>query len=89
MSSPSRPPKRPSRDLSLKPPESWILEGFTNQADENVEPGDVMTDITVDVASQQIVAAITRSSAERLGLAQGQPVTVFKATEIILGGYEA
>jgi hypothetical protein len=28
---------------------SWILEGFTNQADENVEPGDVMTDITVEV----------------------------------------
>jgi len=32
------------------------------------------------------VAAITRSSAERLRLAQGQPVVVFiKATEVILG----
>jgi hypothetical protein len=39
-----------------------------------------------DVAGREIVAAITRSSAERLGLAQGQPVTVFiKATEVILG----
>jgi len=36
------------------------------------------------------VAVITRSSAERLGLAQGQPVTVFiKATEVILGVDEA
>jgi molybdopterin-binding protein len=52
----------------------------------NVELGAVMAEVTVDVAGQEIVAAITRSSAERLGLAQGQPVTVFiKATEVILG----
>jgi molybdopterin-binding protein len=45
-----------------------------------------MAEVTVDVASQDIVAAITRSSAESLGLAQGRPVTVFiKATEVILG----
>jgi molybdopterin-binding protein len=52
----------------------------------NVELGAVMAEVTVDVAGQEVVAAITRSSAERLGLAQGQPVTVFiKATEVILG----
>jgi molybdopterin-binding protein len=51
-----------------------------------VELGAVMAEVTVDVAGQEIVAAITRSSAERLGLARGRPVTVFiKATEVILG----
>ncbi|MFL6189359.1 MAG: molybdopterin-binding protein [Actinomycetes bacterium] len=52
----------------------------------SVELGAVMAEVTVDVAGQQIVSAITRASAERLGLAEGQPVTVFiKATEVILG----
>ena len=52
----------------------------------SVELGTVMAEVTVDVAGQQIVSAITRASAERLGLAEGQPVTVFiKATEVILG----
>jgi molybdopterin-binding protein len=51
-----------------------------------VELGAVMAEITVDVNGQPIVSAITRASAERLGLAEGQPVTVFiKATEVILG----
>jgi molybdopterin-binding protein len=48
----------------------------------NVELGAVMAEVTWDVAGQDIVAAIIRSSAERLGLAEGRPVTVFiKATE--------
>jgi len=52
----------------------------------NVELGAVMAEITVDVNGQQIVSAITRTSAERLGLAEGQPVTVFiKATEVLIG----
>ena len=52
----------------------------------NVELGAVMAEVTVDVDGQQIVSAITRASAERLGLAAGQPVTVFiKATEVMLG----
>ena len=56
----------------------------------NVELGAVMAEVTVDVDGQEIVAAITRSSAERLGLAEGRPVTVFiKATEVILGVDEA
>ena len=56
----------------------------------NVELGTVMAEVTVDVNGQQIVSAITRASAERLGLAEGQPVTVFiKATEVLLGVDEA
>ena len=55
-----------------------------------VELGAVMAEITVDVNGQQLVSAITRASAERLGLAQGQRVTVFiKATEVLLGVEEA
>ena len=51
-----------------------------------VELGAVMAEVTVDVNGQQIVSAITRSSAERLNLAEGQPVTVIiKATEVLLG----
>jgi molybdate transport system regulatory protein len=56
----------------------------------SVEFGAVMAEVTVDVDGQQIVSAITRSSAERLGLAEGKPVTVFvKATEVMLGVDEA
>jgi molybdopterin-binding protein len=52
----------------------------------NVELGAVMAEVTVDVNGQPIVSVITRASAERLGLAEGQPVTVFiKATEVLLG----
>jgi molybdopterin-binding protein len=56
----------------------------------SVELGAVMAEVTVDVDGQQIVSAITRSSAERLGLVEGKPVTVFvKATEVMLGVDEA
>jgi molybdopterin-binding protein len=52
----------------------------------SVELGAVMAEVTVDVGGQQIVSVITRASAERLGLAEGRPVTVFiKATEVLLG----
>ena len=52
----------------------------------SVELGAVMAEVVVDVDGQQIVSALTRSSAERLGLAEGRQVTVFiKATEVLLG----
>jgi molybdate transport system regulatory protein len=52
----------------------------------SVDLGAVITEVVVDVDGQQIVSAITRSSAERLGLAEGRQVTVFiKATEVMLG----
>jgi molybdopterin-binding protein len=52
----------------------------------SVELGAVMAEVTVDVNGQEIVSAITRTSAEHLGLAEGQAVTVIvKATEVMLG----
>ena len=52
----------------------------------DVKLGTIMSEITVDVAGQTIVAAITRGSAENLELAPGDDVTVLiKATEVMLG----
>ena len=51
-----------------------------------VSLGGIMAEVTVDIGGQQIVAAITRGSAEELGLAEGDAVTVLiKATEVMLG----
>ena len=48
--------------------------------------GTVMAEAVVDVGGQELVAAITRESAERLGLAAGDEVTVLiKATEVMIG----
>jgi molybdopterin-binding protein len=47
--------------------------------------GTVMSEVTVDVGGQQVVAAITRSSAESLDLNPGDDVTVvIKATEVMI-----
>jgi molybdopterin-binding protein len=47
--------------------------------------GTVMSEVTVDVGGQELVAAITRGSAESLGLEEGDDVTVvIKATEVML-----
>lgn len=44
-----------------------------------------MAEVTVDVGGQDVVAAITRGSAERLGLSEGAEITVvIKATEVML-----
>jgi molybdopterin-binding protein len=52
----------------------------------DVKLGTIMSEITVDVGGQTIVAAITRGSAEQLELAAGDDVTVLiKATEVMLG----
>lgn len=52
----------------------------------DVKLGTIMSEITVDVGGQTIVAAITRGSAEQLALAPGDDVTVLiKATEVMLG----
>jgi molybdopterin-binding protein len=48
--------------------------------------GTVMAEVVVDVGGQQVVAAITRRSAEALGLKTGDAVTVLiKATEVMIG----
>ena len=47
--------------------------------------GAVMAEVVVDVNGMEIVAAITKSSAEALGLKQGETVTaVIKATEVMI-----
>lgn len=47
--------------------------------------GSVMAEVVVEVAGGEIVSAITRASAEGLGLAAGDQVTVvIKATEVML-----
>ena len=52
----------------------------------SVTLGGIMAEVTVDVAGQTVVAAITRGSAEELELAEGDDVTVLiKATEVMLG----
>jgi molybdopterin-binding protein len=51
----------------------------------SVNLGAVMAEVVVDVGGQEIVAAITKSSAEELGLAEGSEVTVLiKATEVMI-----
>jgi molybdopterin-binding protein len=51
-----------------------------------VKLGTIMSEITVDVGGQTVVAAITRGSVEALELAVGDNVTVLiKATEVMLG----
>jgi molybdopterin-binding protein len=52
---------------------------------KSVRPGTIMAEVVVDVGGQELVAVITRSSAERLGLAAGQSVAVvIKATEVMI-----
>ncbi len=59
-----------------------------NQLDatvKDVKLGTIMAEVTVDVGGQDVVAAITRGSAERLGLAEGDEIlVVVKATEVML-----
>jgi molybdopterin-binding protein len=59
-----------------------------NQLDatvKDVRVGTIMAEVTVEVGGQEVVAAITRGSVERLGLNQGDEVTVvIKATEVML-----
>jgi len=53
---------------------------------KSVTLGGIMAEVVVDVAGQEIVAAITRGSVERLGLQEGDPIiVVVKATEVMLG----
>ena len=76
------PATHPTREDSMQLSARNQLSGTVR----GVELGAVMAEVTVDVNGQEIVSAITRSSAERLGLAEGRPVTVIiKATEVLLG----
>ena len=52
---------------------------------KSVKLGTIMADVVVDVGGNEIVSAITRGSAEGLGLSEGTAVTVIiKATEVLV-----
>lgn len=51
----------------------------------SIKAGTIMALVAVDVGGQEVVAAITADSVERLGLKEGDGVTVIiKATEVML-----
>ena len=53
---------------------------------DSVSLGTVMAEVIVDVGDVKIVAAITKASAERLGLRAGKTVTtIVKATDVMIG----
>ncbi len=52
---------------------------------KSVKLGEVAAEVVADVGGQELVAEITRASAETLGLAQGTPVTlVIKASDVMV-----
>jgi molybdopterin-binding protein len=52
---------------------------------KSIETGAVMAEVVVDVGGQEMVAAITVTSTERLGLAVGDTVTVVvKSTDVMI-----
>ena len=51
----------------------------------SLELGAIMSEVVVDVGGQEIVAAITRGSAERLGLQEGsEAIVIIKATDVMV-----
>jgi molybdopterin-binding protein len=52
---------------------------------KSVKLGNIMAEVVIEAGNQEIVSAITRSSAEALALAAGDDVVaIIKATEVIL-----
>ncbi len=52
---------------------------------KSIETGAVMAEVVVDVGGQEMVAAITVTSTERLGLAVDDTVTVIvKSTDVMI-----
>jgi molybdopterin-binding protein len=53
---------------------------------KSVKLGNVMAEVVVTVGNLEIVSAITRGSAESMGLKVGDKVTaVIKSTEVLIG----
>jgi molybdopterin-binding protein len=53
---------------------------------KSVSIGAVMAEVVVDVNGIDVVAAITKDSAERLGLASGMSaIAIIKATDVMIG----
>ena len=52
---------------------------------QSVRLGTIMAEVVVDVSGQEVVSVITRSSAERLGLQEGENVLlIVKATDVMV-----
>lgn len=52
---------------------------------KDIKLGTVMGEVVVDAGGYEVVAAITRSSIEELGLKAGDPVTaLIKATSVMI-----
>lgn len=53
---------------------------------KSIKLGQVMAEVVLDISGQEMVAAITRSSVEKLGLKEGDDaVAIIKATEVMIG----
>jgi molybdopterin-binding protein len=51
----------------------------------SVRLGTVMSEVVLDIGGQEVVAAITRSSVERMGLQEGsEAIAVVKATDVMV-----
>jgi molybdopterin-binding protein len=51
----------------------------------SVRLGAVMSEVVLDIGGQEIVAAITRSSVERMDLREGsEAIAVIKATDVMV-----
>ena len=52
---------------------------------KTVSLGSIMAEVVVEVSGQEVVAEITKSSAQKLGLKTGDAVTVvIKSTDVML-----
>jgi molybdopterin-binding protein len=52
---------------------------------KEIKLGNVMAEVVVSVGSVEVVAAITRGSADRLGLKPGDTVTaIIKSTDVMI-----
>jgi molybdopterin-binding protein len=52
---------------------------------KDLKLGNVMAEVVVSIGNLEVAAAITRASAERLGLKQGDTVTaIIKATDVMI-----
>lgn len=52
---------------------------------KTIKLGNVMAEVVMSVGNNEVVAAITRSSVERLGIKEGDRVTaMIKATEVMV-----
>ena len=52
----------------------------------NVEKGAVMANVKIEISEPGVITAvITKESAEKLGLSEGDVTAIIKSTEVIIG----